>query len=102
MEVDETGTVFDATEEQVIPKLAYEYEQELERRKLDHRTNWAAMVEALIKEHAPKRVKKLPKLLKAWAKRENALYTKLRKDFNLPEDGFERINKDPSEYEHEL
>eukprot|EP01061_Rhynchopus_euleeides_P006007 TRINITY_DN15089_c0_g1_i1.p2 TRINITY_DN15089_c0_g1~~TRINITY_DN15089_c0_g1_i1.p2 ORF type:complete len:246 (+),score=95.45 TRINITY_DN15089_c0_g1_i1:90-740(+) len=97
VEVDETGTVFDAKEDQIMPKVVWEYETLQAKRKEDFETDWSRMVEVLLSEQAPGRVKKLPKLLNAWKKREKDLYLKLRKDFGLDVDTYDRLKKPPSE-----
>ncbi|KAJ9456090.1 hypothetical protein DIPPA_14304 [Diplonema papillatum] len=77
-----TGTLFDPRAEQILPLDEWERQERIRIAKEDAETDWAGKIEALLKEHAPKKIRKLPAMLKAWNKKEKDLFKKLEKEFS--------------------
>eukprot|EP01064_Diplonema_japonicum_P035417 TRINITY_DN7666_c0_g1_i1.p1 TRINITY_DN7666_c0_g1~~TRINITY_DN7666_c0_g1_i1.p1 ORF type:complete len:203 (+),score=61.33 TRINITY_DN7666_c0_g1_i1:89-697(+) len=79
--IQASGTLFDPTEEQIVPMEIWELMEKKRLAAIDAGIDWAGKVKELIDTHAPKKAKKLPAMLKAWKGREKDLFLKLEKDF---------------------
>ena len=76
-EVKIENTVFDAKDNQIVPQEVWEIREKERLAEIERNINWGDRIKGLLTKHAPKKLKKLPNVLKAWAGKEKQLYQKL-------------------------